>query len=118
MDLNLILNMVLLCLPIVGYFCWHNIHDYNDLADCVAIIAANKGTIFITNQQAVTDNLTVLATIGLKIIQGGSFNVSAGKTLTINGPIDAGAYLIFEGAGDVVLGPHAIASPFPEWWTD
>lgn len=124
MDINWILNILispwlsLLFLPLIGYFCWHNVYDYNDLADCVTTIAVNKATIFITKQEAVTDNLTILATTALKVIQGGGFLVKAGKTLTINGWIEAGAYQIFFGAGDVILGAHASAASFPEWWTD
>jgi len=124
MDISWILNILispytfLLFLPLVGYFCYHNVYDYNDLADCVAAIEANKATIFITRQEAVTDDLTILATTAVKVIQGGGFLVSAGKTLTINGWLEAGAYQIFFGAGSVVLGAHASAASFPEWWTD
>jgi len=123
MDLTLIYELLqspwmALALPLVGYFCWQNVHDYNDLADCVDAIGANKSCIFLPNRQAVTGDLTILETTGMKILQGGGFVVSAGKTLTINGWIDAGAYQIFFGDGDVVLGATAMASSFPEWWTD
>lgn len=116
MDLTWILGVLLL--PVIGYFCWHNVYDYNDLEDCVDTLNTNKATIFITKPEDVTDDLVIPSTIALKIIQGGSINVSAGKTVTINGWIEAGAYLIFEGDGDIVLGAHAAAASFPEWWTD
>ena len=119
MDLNWIFD-ILLFLPIISYFCWHNVHDYDDLPDCVDAISTNKATIFITKQEAVTANLTIPATIALRVIQGGGFNISEGAVLTIEGWIDAGAYQIFfgDGADDVVLGAAAAAAAFPEWWTD
>jgi len=116
MDLNWIFD-ILLFLPIIGYFCWHNVHDYNDFCSAVTAIDANDATIFVPNEQAITADCTVPTNIAVMVIKGGSFNVSAGMTLTINGWVDAGAYQIFEGAGTVVLGPLATAAMFPEWYT-
>ena len=200
--------MSLFFLFLIGYFCYHNVHDYNDLCDCVTILAANDATIFIPNQQDVDENCTIPNNIALQIIKGGSINVGkfsirnatyqwtdsgttpgeyrlelagtgdpglidplkvyendvlmtvgvlgalgagewaygnqdalgyntiyvnmtaggdpdaqavdyveAGYVMTINGWVEAGAYLIFEGEGSVVLGPLAAAAAFPEWWT-
>jgi hypothetical protein len=53
---------------------------------------------------------------GLTIPPGGGFFVAAGATLTIECPIRAGAWRIFEGAGTVVLGRRAVRSLLPEWW--
>ena len=81
MDINWILNiltspyMLLLFLPLIGYFCWHNVYDYNDLADCVACIGTNEATIFIPNQLDINENLTIPATITLRFIHGGSLNI-------------------------------------------
>ena len=118
MDLNWIFD-ILLFLPVIGYFCWHNIHDYNDFCDCVTAIGANDATIFVPNHQDITANLTIDANIALEIIKGGGFNISEGVVLTIEGWINAGAYQIFfgDGADDVVLGAAAAAAAFPEWWT-
>jgi len=123
MDLTLIFGTLqspwlALALPLVGYFCWQHVRDYNDLPDCLDALGANKACIFLPNQQDVTVDTTILETTSMKILQGGGFNVSAGKTLTINGWIDAGAYQIFFGDGDVVLGATAMAASFPEWWAD
>lgn len=67
--------LLMLFLPIIGYFCWHNIHDYNDLCDCAATIDTNDATIFIPNEQAVNEDCTILNNIMLQIIKGGSLNV-------------------------------------------
>ena len=213
MDFNWILNILtspyisLLFLALIGYFCYHNVHDYNDLCDCVTILGANDATIFIPNQQDVDEDCTIPNNIALTIIKGGSINVGefsirnatyewtasgvageyylelagggdpgltdplkvyeddvlmvigvlgalnvgewnygnndalgfdtvyvrvagtvdpdtlavnyveAGYVVTIEGWVEAGAYLIFEGEGSVVLGPLAAAAAFPEWYT-
>jgi len=107
----------ILFLPIIGYFCWHNIHDYDDFPDCVDAIGANEACIFITNQVDVTADITIPANITLRIIQGGTLNISAGKTVTINGHVDAGLYQIFEGLGTVTFGTYAnTLEVHPEWW--
>lgn len=116
MDFNWIFD-ILLFLPIIGYFCWHNIHDYDDFPDCVDSIGANDATIFVPNHQDITANLTVDDNIALKVIKGGGFTSSVAATLTIDGWLEAGAYQIFFGDLVVVLGAAAAAASFPEWWT-
>ena len=208
MDFNWIFD-ILFFLPIVGYFCWHNVHDHNSLCELVAILDTNDATIFMPNEQPVNEDCTVPNNIMLQIIKGGSINVGkfsirnttyqwtdsvtqpgeyylelagggdpglsdplkvyedevlmdigalgalavgewaygdsgaelgydtiyvriagtvdpdtkavdyveAGYVVTINGWVEAGAYLIFEGYGSVVLGPLAAAAIFPEWYT-
>jgi len=212
MDLNWIFDILTspyLFLPIIGYFCYKNVYDFNDLADCVDSLGANDAHIFIPNQQDVDEDLTIPTNIASTIIKGGSLNVGkfsirnatyqwtdsgtqpgeyhlellgggdpglsdplkvyeddvlmdigvlgalavgewaygdsgaelgydtiyvriagtvdpdtkavdyveAGYVVTINGWVEAGAYLIFEGYGSVVLGPLAAAAMFPEWYT-
>lgn len=81
MDLNWIADiltspyMSLFFLPLIGYYCWHNVYDYNDLCDCVTALGANDATIFIPNEQAVDEDCTIPNNIMLKIIKGGSLNV-------------------------------------------
>jgi hypothetical protein len=54
---------------------------------------------------------------GWDIPPGAQFKLDAGKTLALNGPLRAGAYQIFSGAGTVVLGPGAAPDGVrPEWW--
>ena len=109
MDLNWIfdiLTSLYLFLPIIGYFCWHNIHDYNDLCDCVTILDTNDATIFIPNEQPVDEDCTVPTNIMLKIIKGGSINVgeysirNATYQWTVS-PADADEYFLeLAGGGD------------------
>lgn len=81
MDFNWILEIMrspyifLLFLPLIGYFCWHHVRDYNNLADCLIALGANGATIFIPNQQIINENLTIPTNITLRIIQGGTLNI-------------------------------------------
>jgi len=47
---------------------------------------------------------------------GGKFSIASGKTLTINGPIQAPLAQIFEGLGTVAFGQGAIPEVYPQWW--
>lgn len=44
---------------------------------------------------------TISANINLKVEPGALISVSSGKTLTVNGPVDAGLYKIFTGSGTI-----------------
>jgi len=80
MDLTLIFEILqspwmALSLPVIGYFCWQHVRDYNDLADCLDALGANKACIFIPNQLNINEDLTIPANITLRFIQGGSLNI-------------------------------------------
>ena len=81
-------------------------------------IGGNAATIMIPNEQVISSNEIIEAWITSRMIQGGFFNVDAGKTLLINGPLESGPHNIFQGAGAVVIGPNSIGEAKPEWWTD
>ena len=128
MDLNWIFDILtstifeipswlsMLCLPIIGYFCWNNVYDYNDLPDCVDALGANDATIFVPNIQDIAANLTVDANIALEVIKGGGFTSSVAATLTIEGSLNAGLYQIFFGDLIVVFGADSVKEVYPEWW--
>jgi len=108
----------LLLLPLVGYICWANPYEYNSFAATVAAIGGNSGTIMIPNEQIIDANLVIPSNITLEFIHGGYLNIAVGKTVTINGPIEAGSYQIFKGNGTVSLGAGIIEAACPEWWDD
>ena len=66
----------------------------------------------------ITADLTVPANITLKPERGAVFAVATGKTLTINGTLNAGLYQIFSctGTGKVVMAPGSVKEVFPQWW--
>lgn len=87
-----------------------------ELKTVIDALGARESTITIFKQYAVTVDTTVPANITLKFLQGGSFTITGGKTLTINGHVEAGLYQIFEGAGSVSFGHGSIKEAYPQWW--
>jgi len=81
MDLNWILDMLtspymsLFFLFFLGYFCWHNVYDYNDLADAITAISTNEAGILISYPLNINENLTIPSNITLRFIRGGTLNV-------------------------------------------
>lgn len=86
---------------------WADVREYASLADAVAQLGGLSIDLYVPDAQAVTDNLTVPVNIRLVVPNGGMITVAAGKTLTINGPVDAGDYRIFSGSGAVALSANA-----------
>jgi len=95
---------------------WHPVAT--DLATMVSGASTAQETLYFSpSSYPVTDNLTIPANIELWVPKGAYISVAAGKVLTINGSISAGAYQIFTGAGSVVFGTTTTQSS-PEWWYD
>ena len=94
----------------------YNAKPYDTLSTAINVMGSNDGTLIVSGQEDVTDDLTVPANVSVEFPQGGSLNISAGKTVTINGHVDAGLYQIFEGAGTVVFGAGVVKEVCPEWW--
>lgn len=97
-----------------GPFC--DVRTYTDFATAVSTIGATEATLLIPTQQSVTDDVTVPATLHLFFTRGGSLNISNTKTVTINGPLSAGLFQIFEGAGAVAFGSNSAGVSYPQWW--
>lgn len=65
-----------------------------------------------TTTYSMSQSVTLTSNITLKIEKGAVLSIAAGKTLTINGTLDAGEYQIFSGAGTVTY----TGKKYPEWW--
>gem|GEM_PF-6212110 len=89
---------------------------FTDLTNLVTSIGTNSATIHINKTITLTDNDTIPENISLIFYNRAVINL-AGKTLTINGPIEAGAFQIFSGIGTVNGNPK-IDYAHPEWWKD
>lgn len=69
-----------------------------------AVGSTNKMRFFLSpGAWTIDDDLTITSNITLYIPPGATMAVSAAKTLTIQGPIEAGAYQIFSGSGTVTI---------------
>jgi hypothetical protein len=73
--------------------------------DALTAIGSTNATLHVPKgTYTIAADLTVPITLALRVEKGAEFSVAAGKTLTINGPLEAGAYQIFSGSGAVVIG--------------
>ncbi len=77
-----------------------------------AIGTVNKVTLLLRpGNWVLTSDLTIPANITLKLPAGAIITIPTEKTLTINGPFEAGLYQVFDcvGTGKVVFGSRSIA---------
>ena len=100
---------------------WIDVRIYGEttgFALAVAAIGSTSSVLYIPNEQSVTGDVTVPATLTLKFSPGGFLNIATTKTVTINGNIDAGLTKIFScaGTGKVVFGAGAVKEVYAEWW--
>jgi hypothetical protein len=98
---------------------WLNDPLYSgDLGTAITTIGSTKAVLSIpAGNWPITENLTVPATLTLKFAHGAVFTVATGKTLTINGPLEAGRYQIFSwsGTGTMAYG-NLVPEVYPEWY--
>jgi len=59
-----------------------------------------------------SNDVTVPSNVNLKVLSGGLLSVATGKTLTINGSLEAEVYQIFDNVGNVV----GLKIAYPEWF--
>ena len=88
----------------------------HSLAWWIARLNGAEGTIRIpAGTHAVLSDVTVPENVSLKFDKGAILSVASGKTLTINGPVDACLWQIFAGAG-TVAGKPQITAAYPQWF--
>lgn len=94
-----------------------NLFFETNLATTIAEISAlNSAGLEIVIKSAITMTGNLTLTAPLRFLPGGSL-ITSGYTLTINGPLTAGAHQIFtSAAGEVVLSYKATAVVLAEWW--
>lgn len=62
------------------------------------------------------NDVTIPAGIRLLPQPGAVISIASGKTLTINGTLEAARQKVFSGDGDVVFGAGSVEWAFPEWF--
>jgi len=86
--------------------------DENAISLAITSASGADRTVFLTpGNWDISDNLTIPSNINLKYIFGAYTTIAAGKTLTINGTIDAPLYNIFRGPGTVVYDNRNLITP-------
>lgn len=96
------------------------IADYsNNLNTAIATIGVATKCLIINKAITLTASAVVPSNIQLVFLNGGSITKAAAFTLTINGPLSAGLFKIFNGftiSGDVTFGLGSITYVYPEWF--
>ena len=99
---------------------WLNDSLYGgDLGTAITAIGSVKTVLSIpAGNWPIAANLTVPANLTLKFVHGAVLTIATTKTLTINGPLDAGLSPIFSctGTGKVMFGPGSIKAAMPQWF--
>ncbi|HEC60727.1 hypothetical protein LCGC14_0461120 [marine sediment metagenome] len=89
---------------------------YESFADALTKAGSNDTVIVLDKAVAITEDETIPATVHLIVRPGGSFAISAGKTLTVSGTIDScgqSGSTIFTGAGTAVYTTvQSLVGPF------
>lgn len=91
---------------------WVDVRAFASLSAAVASPHTAGKLILVARAESVSDNLTIPADRAIEVAPGGSLDVAAGKTLTINGPFESGDYRCFAGDGAVA----GLREALPEWF--
>lgn len=94
----------------------YNMSTFSSIQDAISKIGSQIATLQISQNVPVVGDLVIPSNIHLWFSYKGRFTVSSGVTLTVNGPITAGLYQIFDGPGTVNGSNAKIDSAYPEWF--
>jgi hypothetical protein len=94
---------------------------FDGLANLIDSLSGSNGiTIIVDESESLSADLTIASNISLKINKGAVLTVANTKTITINGPFEAGLYQVFNDQNTdydgVVFGSGAVEYVRPEWW--
>ena len=85
------------------------------LSKAVRAIGDREASLLTDAPATVDAELTVPATLGLVFRKGGRVEHGVNK-VRINGPIEAGPYRIFAGAGELTMADNSVVELLVEWW--
>lgn len=89
--------------------------DEADLRAKITVIGASDATLVIAASIPLAEDLTIPSNIALAFKNTGSLEPAVTKTLTVNGPVDAGMWQIFGGEGTVAIGTK-VRHVYPQWF--
>jgi len=90
--------------PGVDVYATQGTADDTAISTAIAACGSDSVRVWLSPRTwAISDDLTIPSNILLAVPPGALLQVAAGKILTIQGPIDAGAYQIFSGSGTVSI---------------
>lgn len=96
---------------------WFNVTDASHFADGLSKLKGIGGGVLVipSGTYPVNSDINVDSSITLHFMNGAKLNVAKGKTLTLNGNIEAGLLQIFSGEGVIKTGPQ-VKELYPQWF--
>ena len=91
-------------------------NDYTALNAIKTTVGSSETHMIIDRAYAVGTNLTLPSNLAIVFARGGKFTVGSGVTLTLDGPIEAGPWQIFDGDGAIDFDTGVQSRFRPEWW--
>lgn len=90
--------------------------DASKIADAITAASTNGGIVYFPpGTYVVGSAITFPSNVTAEFSNGAKLSINSGITVTINGPIHAGLYHIFSGAG-TVAGNIKVLYVVPQWW--
>ncbi|HBG26922.1 MAG: hypothetical protein A2Y10_10585 [Planctomycetes bacterium GWF2_41_51] len=87
------------------------------ISQAVSAIGSSAKTLLLAEGTwQINNSIIIPENINLKFQQGAILNISDGKTVTINGPIETPVNQIFSGEGNVIFG-SLVKDAYPQWWS-
>lgn len=92
--------------------------DYSTFHAAKDALGSSVGMINVMGDIDIADDYTVPANITVRMNPSCTFNIATTKTLTLNGPLEAGPQQIFActGTGKVVMAAGTVKEIYAEWW--
>lgn len=100
-----------------GGFAVNDVRFFGTLEKAIRAIPSGQAqTLYITNQQTLSADLTIPSNISVVRLQGGGFTSSNGSRITFNGAFESPLTQAFFGSLVVRFGSGAVDVDFPQWW--
>ena len=90
--------------------------DYTNIVAAQSTLGTGPLTFVVSDVEAIDANTVIDPNWSVVVNNGGSFAISSGKTLSMNGPFSAGLYQAFSGDGTVTFGAGSVTDVPPQWW--
>jgi len=88
--------------------------SFASLASFAASIGTTECTLVVDQDETVSADVTIPATVTVEVRQGCVITVATGKTLTINGTLVAGLYQVFSCTGTGAV--SGLKEAYPQWF--
>jgi len=93
-----------------------SVSSKGELKNALTKFSSTGGTIIVVDEITVDEDITIPENVHVGVLKSGLFNISSGKTLTINGPFEAGLYQVFSGDGTITFSNSSVNEIQAIWY--